>query len=161
LSANGFPKKFLMNTETAVLCDACNNDANYEMTKAYFVAQVYAVALAQRLRANIWYSVLGWHNDLIYADLSPRPAYTAFSVSRSELSDAVWVRNVTEYAGVKGYEFQRGDRRIWVLWSLDGSTHLVSLPSVPLAVVDSLGNSISPLASMSVSLNPLYLKWDP
>jgi hypothetical protein len=161
LSANGFPDKFLMNTETAVLCDTCNNDANYEITKAYFVTQVYAAALAQGLRANIWFIVLGWQTDLINADLSPRPAYTAFQFARSELRDATWRRNVTEYAGVKGYEFLRGDRRIWILWSLDGGTHLISLPSVPLAAGDALGNSISPSSSMNVSLNPLYLEWNP
>jgi len=154
--------KFLMNTETAILCDSCSSDATFETTKAYYVAQDYAAAIAQGLRANIWYSVLGWRNSgLLNADLSPRPAYTAFQFARAELRDAAWVRGVTEYPGVKGYEFQRGDRRIWVLWSLDGATHSISLPGVPLAARDALGNSVSPAASMNISLNPLYLEWNP
>jgi hypothetical protein len=68
---------------------------------------------------------------------------------------------VTEYTGVKGVEFQRGERRIWVLWSLDGNTHSISFPSVPLAAYDALGYSVPPAASMNVSLNPLYLEWNP
>ncbi|MDE3090563.1 MAG: hypothetical protein KGJ80_14375, partial [Chloroflexota bacterium] len=46
------PGKFLMNTESAVLCDSCSNDTVYETTKAYYVAQVYASAIAQGLKAN-------------------------------------------------------------------------------------------------------------
>jgi len=173
LSQYSVSGKFLMNTESAVICGGFNvppgqppcesvSTSPFEQTKAYYVAQAYAAVIAQGLRANIWYSVLGWRNSgLLNADLSPRPAYTAFQFARSELRDAVWVRDVTEYTGVKGYEFQRGDRRIWVLWSLDGASHTINLPGVPLAAWDVLGNSVSPAASMNVSLNPLYLEWNP
>ena len=64
-------------------------------------------------------------------------------------------------SSVKGYKFQWGDRRIWVLWSLDGNMHSINLSSVPLGAWDALGNSISPTISMNVSLNPLYLEWNP
>jgi hypothetical protein len=154
--------KYLMNTESALLCDACSNDSVFETTKAYYIAQAYAAAIAQGLRANIWYSVLGWRNSgLLNSDLSPRPAYTAFQFARSELRDATWVREITEYPGVKGYEFKRGDCRIWALWSLDGATHSISLSGAPVAAWDALGNSVTPAASMNVSLNPLYLEWNP
>ena len=151
-----------MNTESAILCDLCSNDSVFETTKAYYVAQAYSAAIAEGLRANIWYSVAGWRNSgLLNADLSIRPAYTAFQFSRNELRDATWMRDITEYSGVKGYELQRGDRRIWVLWSLDGATHLINLPGVPLTAWDALGNSVTPAASMNVDLNPLYLEWSP
>jgi hypothetical protein len=162
LSEYGYPDKFLMNTETALLCNTCSNDATYEAAKADYIGQVYAAGVAQGLRANIWFSVLGWQNSgLLKADLSPQPAYTALQFSRSELGEASWVRDVTEYAGVKGYEYRRGDRRIWVVWSLDGNAHSVNLPGVPLAVWDVLGNSILPAASLNISLTPLYLEWNP
>ncbi|MDE3090532.1 MAG: hypothetical protein KGJ80_14215, partial [Chloroflexota bacterium] len=119
-------------------------------------------AIAQGLKANLWYTLLGWRNSgLLNADLSSRPAYTAFQFARNELRDATFLQNITAYTGVKGYEFQRGDRRIWVLWSLDGSTHLINLSAVPLAAWDALGNSVSPATSMNVSLSPLYLEWNP
>jgi hypothetical protein len=154
--------KFLVNTESAILCDTCSNDPAFETTKAYYVTQAYAAATAQGLRANIWYSVLGWQNSgLLNPDLSPRPAYTAFQFARSELRNATWVRDITEYTVVKGYELQRADHHIWVLWSLDGSTHTIPLPGVPLAAWDTLGNSVPVAASMDVGLNPLYLEWNP
>ena len=116
----------------------------------------------QGLRANVWYSVLGWENSgLLNPDLSPRPAYTAFQFAQSELRDATWVRDVTEYPGVKGYEFQRGDRRIWVVWSLDGSTHSVTLPGVPLAIYHFDGSPIPAVGSLTVESEPIYLELRP
>ena len=160
----GVSGKFLMNTEVALICGSCS-DSTFETTKAYYVAQAYTAAISQGLRANLWYSVLGWRNSgLLNADLSPRPAYTAFQFASSELRDAAFVREITEYAGVKGYEFQRGDRRIWILWSFDGSTHSISLSGVPLAgwrVHDTSVTPVTPAASMDVTLNPLYLEWNP
>jgi hypothetical protein len=162
LSQYSVSGKFLMNTESAILCDSCSNNAAFETTKAYYVAQTYAAAIAQDLQANIWFSVRGWRNSgLLNDDLSPRPAYTSFQFSRSELRDAAWKRAITEYSGVKGYEFQRDDRRIWVLWSLDGNLHPINLPGIPFAASDALGTSVIPAASMNVSLNPLYLEWEP
>jgi len=162
LSQYGISGKFLMNTESAVLCDSCSHDPAFETTKAYYVTQAYAAAIAQGLRANIWFSMLGWRNSgLLNADLSPRPAYMALQFSQSELHNAAWVRDVTEYTGVKGYEFQQGDRRIWILWSLDGNMHSISFPDVPLAAWDALGNSVPPAASMYIGLNPFYLEWNP
>jgi len=163
LSQYGVSGKFLMNTESALLCDSCSNDSTFETTKAYYVAQAYAAAIAQGLRANLWYSVLGWRNSgLLNADLSPRPAYTAFQFARSELRDAAFVREITEYAGVKGYEFNRGDRRIWLLWSLDGISRPVTPSPAPLVACDAQGLcTTNPSLPNEVTLNPLYLEFNP
>jgi hypothetical protein len=163
LSQYGVSGKFLMNTELAILCDSCNNNPAFETTKAYYVAQAYAAAIAQGLRANLWYSLLGWNNSgLLNADLSSRPAYTAFQFGRNELRDAAFVREITTYAGVKGYEYNRGDRRIWVIWSLDGIAHPVTPSPAPLAACDAQGSCITnPSLPISVTLDPLYLEFTP
>jgi hypothetical protein len=162
LSKYGISGKFLMSTESALICIKCSNDSTFETTKAYYVTQVYAAAIAQRLHANLWFSLLGWNNSsLLNSDLSPLPAYTAFQFSRNELRDAAFIQAITEYAGVKGYEYNRGDRSIWILWSLDGNTQSINLPGVPSAAWDALGNSVSRSTYMNVSLNPLYLEWNP
>jgi hypothetical protein len=172
LSKYGVSGKFLMNTESALICgttgyeSACQTDDSAE-TKVYYLAQAYATAIAQGLRANIWYSVLGWRNSgLLNGNLSPLPAYYAFQFGRSELRDAAYTGDITAAdiggaSGVMGYKFQRGDRRIWVLWSLDGNQHSINFSSVPLAAWDALGDSVTPAASMDVTLNPLYLEWNP
>jgi len=163
LSQYGASGKFLMDTESALLCDSCSNDSTFETTKAYYVAQAYAAAIAQGLRANLWYSVLGWRNSgLLNADLSSRPAYTAFQFGRNEVRDAGFVREITEYARVKGYEFNRGDRRIWLLWSLDGISHPVTPSPAPLVACDAQGLcTTNPSLPIAVTLNPLYLEFNP
>jgi hypothetical protein len=103
--------------------------------------------------------VLGWRNSgLLNADLSPKPAYEAFRTGRSELEDARLFREITDYPGVKGYEFDRTDRHIWMLWSLDGADHAVSLPFTPRAVVDVMGASLPASSTITVTLGPLYVE---
>jgi hypothetical protein len=164
--------KYLMNTETAVICGRDGLElpcltADSANTKVYYLAQNFAAAIAQGIRANIWYSVYGWRNSaLLDGYNTPLPAYYAFKFVTNELSDVAYagVINSTDINGasnVKGYIFQRSNRRIWVLWSLDGNTQAITLPGVPLAAYDSLGNSVSPASTMNVSLNPLFLEWNP
>jgi hypothetical protein len=166
LSQYGVSGKFLMNTELALLCDSCSNDATYETTKAYYAAQSYAAAIAEGLRANTWYSVAGWRGSGFFnADLSPRPIYTAFKFGRSELRNASYIGAISASdiggtSGVMGYKFNRGDRIIWVLWSKDGNQHTITL-SKPLAAWDALGVYVTPAASMYVTFKPLYLEWNP
>jgi hypothetical protein len=167
LGQYGVTGKFLMNTESAMICGTTGQEPpcvtdDQAKTKAYYVAQAYAVAIAEGLRANVWYSVQGWRGSaLLDAGLNPLPSYTAYQFGRNVLRNATYVREITEYTGVKGYELNRGDRRIWVVWSLDGGTHPITLSSAPLAARDALGNAVTPAASMNVTLNPLYLEWNP
>ncbi len=155
--------KFLMNTEAALLTQtgvAC--DTACETTKAYYLAQAYASALAEELRANIWYSVLGWpgrNTALLDQDLNPLPAYLAYQVSASTLRDAVYQGEVTTYAGVKGYQFDREDARVWVLWSLDGQAHAITLPGKPRAIHAALGDAWPLQTRMVVDVQPVYIVW--
>ncbi len=87
--------KPLMLTELALRCGtnaitpACMN-GDFETTKAYYVAQAYSASIANDLQASIWYSMTGpWRNtSLLNDDLSPKPAYTAFTVARETLASA-------------------------------------------------------------------------
>jgi hypothetical protein len=193
--------KFIMNTETAIVCGGfddppgqppCDSEPTsaFEQTKAYYVTQVYAAAIAESLRANIWYSVLGWRNSgLLRSDLTwlqkafasefrptaqnsglltssgtPRPAYFAYQFARSELIDASFVGDIGSadiggVTGVKGYKFNRGDRTIWLLWSLDGAEHSISFSVLPHAIFDTFGNSLPSSSPLTVTLMPLYIEW--
>ena len=189
--------KFIMNTETAMICGGFNDppgqppcELDFEQTKAYYITQMYAASIAEGLRASIWYSVTGWRNsDLLCSDCAstlktsmlefkppaqnsslltsngdPRPAYYAYKFARLELGDAsfggeIGSGDLGEIYGIKGYKFFRGNRTIWLLWSLDGDTHLISLFSPPLAAWDALGNSVTPDVLFNVNMMPLYLEW--
>lgn len=153
--------KYLINTEVALLCGA-GCDQVYEITKAYQLVQAYVVASTLDLRANIWYDAYGvWRNSgLLYPDGSPRPAYHAYRFASRAIGGAQFLREIST-TGIKGYEFKKNDRRIWVLWSLDGGTHHFTLPGTPLSAFDSLGNNLEPGAAIQVTINPTYLEWSP
>jgi hypothetical protein len=111
LANYGVAGKFLMNTEAGFLSDA-NCDGTFENTKAYYLAQVYASAIVQGLRANVWYSVFGWRcSGLLNPDFSPRPAYSALQFARSELPHAAFLKEITDHPGVNGYRSNRGDNQ--------------------------------------------------
>ena len=164
--------KFLMDTESAILdyCpnDICSGGQTFENTKAYYLTELYATAIATGLRANIWYDVFGWNGSgLLNHNLTPLPAYTAFKFGRGELRQSTYtgVTSVSDIGVtsslVKGYKFQRTDdmHQVWVVWSLDGNTHTISMSSAPLAAWDALGAPVTPAKSMSVTVKPLYLEW--
>lgn len=175
----GLPNKRLMDTESALVCGQWNDppgsngcesgdDSPYEITKAYYIAQAYAAAIAEGLQANIWYSVLGWRNSgLLNQDLTTRPGYTAMQFSRNMLHDSSFEGDVSSQDiggdfNVKGYKFKRGNRQIWLLWSLDGGIYNIILPGEPLAVWDALGNPVEMIDpyNLTVTIKPLYLEWD-
>lgn len=162
LADYGVTGKFLMNTESGVLCDS-NCDATFETTKAYYVPQAFAMAIAEGLRANFWYSLYGWRNSgLFYSNGSPRPAYDAYVFARQELGGAQYVQDITGYNGVMGYELDRKDKIIWVIWSLDGNSHSITLPSTPDAIWDAMGDAETVNGTaLTVTLKPLYVEWNP
>lgn len=163
--------KFLVNTESALICGGANDAPGgagceadpgslYEQTKARYVTQAYAAALADGQQANIWFSLFGWRNSgLIYSDLSPRPAYTAFQFASAELAGFSFQRLVTDYPGTQIYEFVDNGRNLWVVWSLDGANHDLTLPFTPLAIYDFMGTSLPANTSLSISLDPLFIEW--
>ncbi len=90
---------------------------------------------------------------------APLPAYNAYRFAAGALRNAVFLRDVVDFSGVKGYEFQKDTQRIWILWSLDGATHSSTLPEPPQAVYDVFGNAQAPAAEVTVSLSPVYVTW--
>lgn len=166
LAAYNITGKFLMNTEGAILCDGCENDAEFETTKVNFLVQFYTAAIAEGLRANLWYSALGWRNSgLLDKNLNPRPAYHAYKFAREILSDASGVEpigemNIINGTGVVGYKFQRSNSRVWVLWSLDGKDHTITLiPGTPIAIYDPLGYPQRPSQEITIGPEPRYVVW--
>jgi hypothetical protein len=178
LTIYGVTGKFLMDTEDAIVCGDLNGlvptpypnycvTTDFETTKAYYVAQTYAAAVAEGLRTNAWYSVFGWrHSQLLNTNLSPTLAYTAYQIGQSQLRDAAYAgivvpADIGGSQSIMGYKFIRNGHRVWAVWSLDGNPHFINFASVPLTVVDALGVSVKPAISMNVTLKPLYLEWSP
>lgn len=172
--------KGLMSTEMALICGdyddppglaGCESDwdSPYESTKASYVAQTYAAAIAEGVDAGIWYRVDGWRNSgLLYEDLSARPAFLAMQFaydvfSGSDFDGKITSTDVDGLGNVFGYKFSRGERRIWIIWSLDEQPRQLSPPGEPLAMWNVLGEQIEigNAGELNLSLEPVYIEWSP
>jgi hypothetical protein len=165
LAAFGYSNKYIMNTENALLCSGGGQGSDcfteeFSETKAYYLVQSYTAARAEGLVANIWYDLYGWRGSgLVDEDGQPLPAYRALVFNTQELDQVVYRGEVTNYPGVRGYEFQRSDKIIMILWSADGESHLVALPEIPTVVYDPYGITMTASQELEITLTPIYLEW--
>jgi hypothetical protein len=163
LAQYGYGDRYLVDTETAlfsgpnVMTPPCLNDSvDMETTKANYLVQSYAAAVAEGWKVNIWYSVIGVRcSGLLKSDLSPNPAYYAFQFAELKLENAVFSRQITEFDQVMGYEYTVLGKRLWVVWSLDGQAHTVTLPAQPALVnrVGADGNPVQEANTQNVSID--------
>lgn len=156
----GVSGKFLMNTESALLCDACTNNSNFEATKAYYITRNYAEAVAEGLKGNLWFSTVGWRNSqLINQDLTLRPGYYAYMFAYKELSNAAYSKSLN-FNTVRGYEVKAGNKAIWIVWSMDEGSHEIDLGTIPAIIYDAQGASQTILGTkLSVGMKPLYIEF--
>jgi hypothetical protein len=167
LAAYGHPEKFLMNTEVALICGRDGTEpscqtAEFDLTKAYYVPQAYASALAEGLTANVWYSLFGWRgSQLLGFENRPLPVYDAYRFAASQFRGATYTGDLDQFPGVKGYEISRDNVRVWIVWSLDGQPHTVQLPSLPTAIYDVFGATLTASQEVTVTLAPIYIEMSP
>jgi hypothetical protein len=162
LAAYSAGDKYLIATEAALTYsrDVCDPDC--QLSKAYYMQQIYAGALAEGLNSTLWYCLrCGWRQvDLFDSRGQPLPAYYAYLAAWQALQGARFLREVNLDGKVRIYEFQRGDRTVWAVWALDQGEHHIQLPSRPVEAFNVLGAAI-PVAesSLTVTLEPVYLEW--
>lgn len=167
LNANGYPGKFLMNTEAGLVCGRDGSEpmcqtGEFEQTKASYIAQTNINGLRENLRGNLWYSLTGWRGTaLIDKNQNPLPGYQAYKTSASQILKARFVREITDFAGVRGFELDREGLHIWFLHSGDGQPHTISLPVQPIAMLDVFGADMPVNAQVTVTGMPIYVIWRP
>jgi hypothetical protein len=167
LNTNGALGKFLMNTEAGLVCgrdgseDYCRTE-DFDQTKANYVAQANVSALVEGLRGNLWYSLSGWRGTaLVDKNLKPLPAYQAYQVSASQILKARFVREITDFPGLRGYELERDGQRMWFLSSSDGEAHTITLPGQPTEILDVYGASQPVNTVVSIGVAPVYVFFKP
>jgi hypothetical protein len=160
LDQYGVENKELINTEAALLC-IYSEKSVCEMTKAYYVVHSYVSAYSVGLEANLWYFWMDRRAGLFQQDLTPLPAIETYAFAREHLSHAAYQGEVTDFMpSVRVYAFDRDSGHFWVVWSMDGSRHIISLPGVPSAIKDAFGRNLTPRGTIEVDLMPLYIEWD-
>jgi len=165
LTKYGYQGKYLMNTEVAILCGKTGDEAacwqdDWVNTKTYHLVEAYTAAATVGLRSNIWYCLVGWRGSgLVDTYRQPVPAYQALAFYNQILQRATPWGEITLYQGVKGFAFQRDGKLIWVLWSRDGLDHPIPLGSLPSAIYNVLGESLTPNLNYTITLSPIYIEW--
>ena len=163
LDVHGVTGKYLLNTESAVICGRDGTDPGcqteeFSRTKAAYTVHSNTIAFQLGLRANIWYSLTGWRaSELLDNSYTPLPAYFAYRFNANILANAAFERQILDYPHMFIYEFDTGSGMIWILWSRSGETESVLLPAVPMDIFDMYGNSINSTQEVSTNYAPLYI----
>ncbi|HUF38756.1 MAG TPA: hypothetical protein VMN57_09555 [Anaerolineales bacterium] len=168
LATYGHSDKYLINTETSLLCGStgdepdCNTGAHARM-KADYVVISYVAAAAEGLLGNIWFTLdRPWRRSaLTLPNGGPTDALTAYQFVAQQLEDSFFWGIVAELEGVTGYKFRRGGQEFWVVWSPDAVPRSIMLPEIPAAMHNSLGTELLPAQTIEIGVSPVYLVFNP
>lgn len=156
--------KPIFQSEVALMRDGSYTNATaFERRKADYVVWVFSRNIAQNLLGTTWYTFdgYGWNSSgLLDSNQNILPAYTAMKFAIQKIGGAVYSAPVNSFAGVEGFEFDRGaGYKIWTLFSSDNNSPLVTLPAGYTAVYDTLGNPITPVGGQVTIDHPIYVEF--
>ena len=153
-------------TEIGLICGQpgeCDPPSNsFLELQADFIVQTYLRSWGLNLWGAIWYTLEDsqWRQTGMFTGSAPRPAYNAFVFMTTELKDAIIGPAITQFSGLRGYEFTNVTKRIWVLWSPNGITgKQITLPANVYKIYDKYGAPISITGSSVNIIHPTYIEF--
>jgi hypothetical protein len=165
MASYGTDKPILM-TEAALVDPNNLSSSNinlFEARKADYLVYVFARNIAKGIAGSTWYHMdnYGWsRSGLLDGNNQPLPAYYAFKVLTASLDGAEYYQTLSLGSGILGYEFRRGESRIWVLFSENGSSKTINKSSVPFSIQHAynlFGRSVTQTET-TISFNrPIYI----
>ena len=160
--------KPLLLTEGGLTCPSWNRTdcdppgEQFEDIKADYVVWLYTRGLAKNLLGSVWYTfdTVNWRSgSLIGQVANPNPAYDAFKFITSELSNVTYLGQPLESSNpLRSYEFLGLGKHVWVIWSPDGSSHELTLPSGYTHIYNKFGNPMSVSGSVINVNSPIYIE---
>ena len=159
--------KFLMDTEGALLCTNCDNNPQFELTKAYYLPEMYAAGMAEGLQSVSFYGLRsGWlGGNLIDSNGQALPAYNSIKVATAKLGNTTFTGRVVAAdvggtVGVMGYKFADGAKKVWLVRSLSSRVVTLKFAKLPTRISDPFGKPITPTLSLAIAGMPVYVEWD-
>jgi hypothetical protein len=155
------PDKAIVTTEVALKCE--EPSAECQDVGAAYIPRVYAEAHQLGLDFAVFYALITEfkYKGLLLEDLSPKQQYHAFRYMASQLSWVEYVKPVDQYPGISGAEFNQSRlRRLWIVWSSDGTDQSLTLPGDFVQAYDKYGNVV-PLTEdgrLVVGWSPVYVE---
>ncbi|MDQ6964377.1 MAG: hypothetical protein Q9M13_05595, partial [Mariprofundales bacterium] len=162
--------KPLMHTEGALTCPEWNHtlcdppDSAFYESQADYVVWLFVRNWAKGVLGTTWFTLEGpgWrYSGMLDVNQNPKPAYYAFDFMTTELGEASYSRQVTQYPDLRGYAFTAPGKRIWVLWAPDEHPHTITLPADIVRVYDKYGNDITPSENNLTVNSPVYVELNP
>jgi hypothetical protein len=162
MAAYGVSKPIML-TEASLMCispDCSSTNPVFNEIQADYAVELYARTWAMDLLATIWFEFEGpgWRYTGLFNNTTPKPVYHAIDFMSHYLAGAVIGPEVTQYLGIKGYEFTSLHKRILLLWSADGTNRAITLPPNVIQVLDKYGNTITPQAGVVTVNSPIYIE---
>ena len=138
------------------------NRQAFEEAKADYVLWLYTRNIALDVMGTTWYHFrIGWKlSGLIDHNNRPLPAYRAYQVMTTTLGGAEYNRKLELGSGILGYEFRKGGRTIWVLFSEDGSTKTINKSVFPYTirhVYNLMGGEVTQTDTTIQFNRPIYI----
>ncbi len=142
----------------------------FEQTKADFLVRSMVDGIRNNLVSLIWYKAQTpfdqcaieseWcYTGIVNLNLTPRLGMNSFTTARQMLVNGKISVDAPIIPGVQAFKFSRGDRAVWVLWTVDGLPQTVNLGATPLAIYDMYGNKLTTASSVDVDFKPVYVEW--
>jgi hypothetical protein len=162
--------KPIIHTEGSLICPEWNDKdctppgEDFFEDQADYVVRMFVKNWADGLFGTIWYQFEGpgWrYGALLDENQNPKPVYHALEFLLKELDGAAYSNPVNQFDPLTGYEFIRGDTKIWVIWSPDGVSYPLILDVAPQIVYDKYGNQIDFTSNELMVESPIYLEFGP
>ncbi len=166
MSAYGIDKPIFL-SEVSLSCnglDCITFKEHFYDLQADFVVSSYVRSWGLGLLGSIWYTLEdnGWRDSSLFDDSTPKPGYYALRFMSEELTEATIGQAITEYSGLRGYQFDLQTKKVWVLWSPDGVTaSQIELPAGVTKIYDKFGNLIDPISNPITIIHPTYFEFPP
>ena len=172
-------KKTLWLNESGLICkvingtDTCAVQAgDFFQTQADYLIRMYARGMNLELGNISWFTLEGpgWRDGgLMEGSGAPRPAYLAYQtlISQTTYSDLPPPAITAYGAATEAYRFKRGNIAIDLVWSLDLTPDVVTLPTASfISAYDMFGVPVSGTVSggniqLSVGFSGLYIHRSP
>ena len=164
MSEYGVSKPVILSEVTILDHLETENIVAFQAAKADYVVWLFARNLAVDIKATIWYQLdgPGWEKGgLLDENQDPTPAYEAFDVMTDTLEGAVYSGDLSLDEGMVGFEFFKGARRIWVLFSEDNNQHTINLPDYFIRAYNLFGETVTPSEDEISFKRPIYIELEP
>jgi len=169
LMSNYGVDKGLIHTEGALLLpngktpEDVGVDA-YQQAKADYVVWLYARNWVLDIKGTTWYTLNGpgWrYGGLLDANQNPLPAYNALKYMTERLNDYKYSKEITLENGVFGFEFIKGNTKIWIVFTPDNNARTINKPAGFSEALDPFGNAVTSTDTTITITRPTYIVFNP